>query len=125
MSQTKLRTADPASGPENKAVIKFVEKKQAASDQPSVSSNTNPLPINEENELGPAKKPRRTKRSQSTPAEPIVYKPLSTRIRSDLKRKLKRLSYDREDAGHDVRHVQDFIEEALTQWLDRQADAVD
>ena len=55
--------------------------------------------------------------------EPVAYKPFSTRIRADLKRQLKRLSHRREDTNHEIRHVQDFIEQAVVEWLERQEDA--
>ena len=49
-----------------------------------------------------------------------TYLPFSTRIRADLKRRLKRLSHHREDQGYEQFAVTDFVEEAIMAWLDRQ-----
>jgi len=51
---------------------------------------------------------------------PPAYQPFSTRLRCDLKRRLKRLSHYREDAGHEAWSVQEFVELAISDWLDRQ-----
>lgn len=50
------------------------------------------------------------------------FEPFSTRIRRDLKRQLKRLSHRREDEGIEVCTVQQFVDEALTTWLQQQPD---
>ena len=49
-----------------------------------------------------------------------VYQPFSTRLRLDLKRRLKRLSHYREDIGHETQSVTQFVEEALLEWLEHQ-----
>lgn len=49
-----------------------------------------------------------------------VYQPFSTRLRLDLKRRLKRLSHYREDIGHETQSVTRFVEEALLAWLEHQ-----
>ena len=63
---------------------------------------------------------RTSRRRVAKQVEKPTYQPFSTRLRSDLKRRLKRLSYEREEQDAEVKSVQQFVEEAVLMWLDSQ-----
>ena len=126
MPKEKLPTDEPSRLPPTSAALKFVKNAQA---EPSV----NKASLHEEKvveiqpEVKPASstKPSRRKaelKATNSKAVPIAYLPLSTRIRADLKRRLKRLSHAREDCGHEIKSIQQFFELALIEWLDSQDD---
>ena len=65
----------------------------------------------------PSRKPREKVEAATTRP---VYEPFSTRLRADLKRQLKKLSHQREDAGHRDYKIQHLVERAIQEWLAKQ-----
>lgn len=54
----------------------------------------------------------------TTPAAPAVTRsPLTTRIRDDMAKALKRASLERQLAGTEPSTLQDILEEAIEPWL--------
>lgn len=53
----------------------------------------------------------------STPTVPLSRTPLSTKLREDFAKALKRASLERQLHGQEPNTVQDILEEALEPWL--------
>ena len=104
--------------------LKFVaSKKQKVSKADSESrkpgekaATTEPTALEEKQHERPTDRTGR----KSVDKKRLRYEPFSTRLRDDIKRRLKRLSHFREDNDHEVRTVQQFVNEALIQWLAKQ-----
>lgn len=120
MTKDLSPTAEPITP--TSAALKFVQKSSARPNNSGIADQ-------EDSSLqGTTDVPKkRTRKSKQPPASmqtvKAVYQPFSTRLRSDLKRRLKRLSHDREDRDAEVKSVQQFVEEAILLWLDAQEDA--
>ncbi|MCA9168464.1 MAG: hypothetical protein KDB23_12395 [Planctomycetales bacterium] len=99
------------------AALDFVSRKKGGGRTTPVTAT---LPMHEESVPNSIGSPPTT---QIATATGRVYDPFTTRVRRDIKRQLKRLSYHREETGHEVRSVQQFVELALTEWLERQEDS--
>lgn len=131
MSSKPLQT-DDSSETRPSAALNFVAKKNTRSaiegkpsrpktvapkaiDSPAVDSpklNTNAASSTSLKSEKKSKPP-----GQDDKNERHVYEPFSNQLRRDLKRRLKRLSSYREDQGHKVSSVKQFLEEAVIQWL--------
>ena len=96
------------------AALKFVQKSNS---EPANQIDTQPSDVSPK-----ATTTRKPRRQASQRSEKPTYQPFSTRLRSDLKRRLKRLSYEREEQDAEVKSVQQFVEEAILKWLDSQDD---
>ncbi|MCA9214318.1 MAG: hypothetical protein KDB27_14700 [Planctomycetales bacterium] len=95
------------------AALKFVQK-----------SNSQLANHSDGNHNTPSSEDATRRKRRQSPKQPRKVKPtyqsFSTRIRSDLKRRLKRLSHEREEQDAEIKSVQQFVEEAVLMWLDEQ-----
>ena len=105
-------TANEATPPS--AALKFVQK--------SKTKPTTRTDAVQRHQSSPETTTRTPRRQVAKQVEKPTYQPFSTRLRSDLKRRLKRLSYEREEQDAEVKSVQQFVEEAILKWLDSQDD---
>ena len=94
------------------AALKFVQKSKT-----KPTARTDETQRHQSSSETTDRTPRRRVPQQ---VEKPTYQPFSTRLRSDLKRRLKRLSYEREEQDAEVKSVQQFVEEAILMWLDSQ-----
>lgn len=112
--------------------LEFVKSELTSeSKEPTAPADVTPASVREpEPENRPAPKPARPARKRQAqvvakaPAGDsgrAVYEPFSTLLRRDLKLTLKRLAFEREQAGSDSKTVKQFVEEAIVQWVATQA----
>lgn len=106
------------------AALKFVQQSNARRSNDNGTEQSNTSPAITKTPTAPKKRSAKTRKPSATvPTVEAPYQPFSTRLRSDLKRRLKRLSHEREDQGAEVKSVQQFVEEAILMWLESQEDA--
>lgn len=116
-----------SSEPPASAALKFV-KREVRGAQPEVAPELEPPTSGRENQAKaePAPRdltpPRQVTKAGDGPRDPRdgIYEPFSTRLPHGMKRRLKRLSHYREDAGYELCKVQHFVEEALSHWIENQ-----
>ena len=74
------------------------------------------LPANKEREFVYSE-PSGAGEGHPAPTRPIARSPLTTRIREDYLRALKRVSLERQIAGTTPSTLQDLLEQAIEAWL--------
>lgn len=121
MNKSSSSMTEPRKPARSSAALEFV--KQANADRPVGESAVDELPLRADAKpeaRGMNANPKSKTRSPAPVLKQTTYQPFSTRIRSDLKRRLKRLSFHREEQEAEIKSVQHFVEEAIIQWLDSQ-----
>lgn len=107
------------------AALEFVLAKTADEPMRDEQGEEPTVTIERKNAVnGNQPKPKLTPKTEptKTSSNDRTLVPFSTRIRRDYKQRLKRLSHSREEAEAEVCTVQQFVEEAIADWLKKQPD---
>ena len=111
-----LKISKGKESPSGKTAETYGEK---AKGQPAQSK---PISVDEKKRAGSdesdSKKKTTAKHEKNNPREKPIYDALSTQLRDDLQRKLKRLKNQREETGHQIQTIKQFVEEAIVLGLE-------